>query len=204
LSTQFDDGAWFVKTRTWPFQTEFDSGFPFGHDQWISVGATAWASMAMLLAITSDSPPVVSRYGDPGTSLAESRQLPSDSDSTAEPVAKVSLKEVDFVRDVRPLLQRSCVGCHEGDVPEGGLRVTSRQGFLDGGESLEPAMTPGDSNNSRMIRILTGKVDGLSMPPVDAREEFPALTKLEIAQLEAWIDAGAGWPEDAKLDRPDR
>ena len=36
LRTQFDDGSWWVKTRTWPFQPHFDSRFPHGKDQWIS------------------------------------------------------------------------------------------------------------------------------------------------------------------------
>ena len=51
LSTQYPDGSWYVRSRSIKFQPYFDSGFPFGHDQWISAAATAWASMALAPAV---------------------------------------------------------------------------------------------------------------------------------------------------------
>ena len=48
--TQADDGSWHVKTRAIWFQPYFESGFPYGHDQWISTAGTAWASMALSMA----------------------------------------------------------------------------------------------------------------------------------------------------------
>jgi ankyrin repeat protein len=47
LSTQYPDGSWYVRSRSLKFQPYFESGFPYGHDQWISAAATAWASMAI-------------------------------------------------------------------------------------------------------------------------------------------------------------
>ena len=35
LNTQFEDGSWYVSSRSWPFQPHFDSRFPHGRDQWI-------------------------------------------------------------------------------------------------------------------------------------------------------------------------
>lgn len=49
LRTQGADGAWHVKTRAIWLQPYFESGFPYGHDQWISAAGTAWASMALSL-----------------------------------------------------------------------------------------------------------------------------------------------------------
>jgi ankyrin repeat protein len=46
-STQKPDGSWMVRSRAPKFQPYFESGFPYGHDQWISVSATAWAVMAL-------------------------------------------------------------------------------------------------------------------------------------------------------------
>ncbi|MGH9630071.1 MAG: hypothetical protein ACRD7E_17275 [Bryobacteraceae bacterium] len=60
LSTQFPDGSWHVRSRAIKFQPYFESGFPFGHDQWISVAATAWASQALALSIER---PVVTSAG---------------------------------------------------------------------------------------------------------------------------------------------
>ncbi len=47
LNTQFPDGSWYVRSRAVKFQPYFESGFPFGHDQWISYPATAYAVMAL-------------------------------------------------------------------------------------------------------------------------------------------------------------
>jgi ankyrin repeat protein len=48
IETQLEDGSWYVRSRTIPFQPYFDSGFPYGLDQFISIAATNWASMALI------------------------------------------------------------------------------------------------------------------------------------------------------------
>ncbi len=48
MNTQLEDGSWFVRSRTIPFQPYFDAGFPHGPDQFISAAATNWATMALL------------------------------------------------------------------------------------------------------------------------------------------------------------
>ena len=55
LRTQFADGSWFVKSRAIPLQPHFETGFPFGHDQFISAAGTNWAARALALAYTSKS-----------------------------------------------------------------------------------------------------------------------------------------------------
>ena len=50
VRTQAADGSWHVKSRSIWVQPYFESGFPYGHDQWISVAGTAWAVMALSLA----------------------------------------------------------------------------------------------------------------------------------------------------------
>ena len=50
LSTQLEDGSWYLKSRSIPFQPYFESGFPHGPDQWISAAATNWAAMALVAA----------------------------------------------------------------------------------------------------------------------------------------------------------
>ena len=46
-----EDGSWFVKSRSKPFQTYYESGFPHGKDQFISVAASGWATTALLLSL---------------------------------------------------------------------------------------------------------------------------------------------------------
>jgi hypothetical protein len=50
LSTQFEDGSWYVPTRAIPIMPLFESDFPYGRDQWISAAATNWATMALAAA----------------------------------------------------------------------------------------------------------------------------------------------------------
>jgi ankyrin repeat protein len=47
LTTQYPDGAWFVRSRAFPIQPYFESGFPFDRHQWISAAGTAWATLAV-------------------------------------------------------------------------------------------------------------------------------------------------------------
>jgi len=50
LRTQAKDGTWHVVSRSMPFQPYFESGFPYGHDQWISQTSTAYAAIALAFA----------------------------------------------------------------------------------------------------------------------------------------------------------
>jgi ankyrin repeat protein len=50
MRTQEPDGSWHVRSRAFGFQPYFESGFPHGHDQWISMAATAWSAMALMPA----------------------------------------------------------------------------------------------------------------------------------------------------------
>ena len=51
LTTQAADGSWHVSSRATKFQIYFESGFPYGQDQWISTMGTGWAASALALAI---------------------------------------------------------------------------------------------------------------------------------------------------------
>jgi ankyrin repeat protein len=51
LRTQLDDGTWFVRSRAFPAQAFFESGFPHGMDQFISAAATSWAAIALAGAL---------------------------------------------------------------------------------------------------------------------------------------------------------
>ncbi len=51
LGSQLADGSWHVRSRSKPFQTYFESGFPHGKDQFISLAASGWAATALALAL---------------------------------------------------------------------------------------------------------------------------------------------------------
>lgn len=97
--------------------------------------------------------------------------------------------EVDYSRDIESIFLKRCRSCH-GDQAKGGLRLTSREEALLGGD-LEPAFVPGKSDESRLIQLVSNDgVDGIVMPPTGKR-----LSVTEVRLLRAWIDQGAKWPK---------
>ena len=50
IRSQRNDGTWFIKSRSSPFQAYFESGFPHGPDQFISAAGSGWATAALVLA----------------------------------------------------------------------------------------------------------------------------------------------------------
>jgi hypothetical protein len=64
---------------------------------------------------------------------------------------------------------------------------------LKGGQSGEPAVLPGDSRASKLLRMVTDQVEDLEMPPLVKRSKYPALSEAEVALLRSWIDEGLPW-----------
>lgn len=56
IASQRPDGTWYVKSRSRPFQKPFESGFPHGKDQFISIAASGWSTAALLLALPESDP----------------------------------------------------------------------------------------------------------------------------------------------------
>jgi hypothetical protein len=51
VTTQQEDGSWYVRSRAMALQPYFDAGFPGGFDQWISAAGTNWATIALSQAL---------------------------------------------------------------------------------------------------------------------------------------------------------
>jgi mono/diheme cytochrome c family protein len=186
LETQEEDGTWHVARRAFPFQPTMKSGFPHHRDSWISAAATSWAVLALTYAA-----PVGAAPGRP----AVAQQPPPFRTPKGE-------RKVDFARQIKPLLERSCVGCHGGEKPRGLFRVDDRDAILKGGASGEAAIVPGRSEESPLVDYVSGKVPDSEMPPKAQRRRFPALRADEVALLRAWIDQGAEWPDGVSLASP--
>jgi ankyrin repeat protein len=185
LQRQGDDGAWHVVRRAFPFQPTMESGFPHHRDSWISAAATSWAVLALTRAL-----PVGPAAGKPAAAQPK------------PPVqARKEVRKVDFTRQIKPLLERSCAACHSGEKPRGLFRVDGRGALLKGGASGEAALVPGHSEKSPLIDYVSDKVPESEMPPRAVRQRFPALTTDEVALLRAWIDQGAEWPTGVLLTR---
>jgi mono/diheme cytochrome c family protein len=98
----------------------------------------------------------------------------------------------DFAREIQPIFAAKCLACHGSKMQMHGLRLDRRADALRGGESGVPAIVPGNSAQSLLIRYVSGGDPKVIMPP-----SGPRLTAEQIALLRAWIDGGATWPGDA-------
>ncbi len=109
-----------------------------------------------------------------------------------------SKSEELFARRIEPLLQEKCVACHgqpDRDI-EGGLSLTRRAALMSGGDSGEPIIVAGKAELSPLILAVERKDSHWSaMPPKDADQ----LNAKQIAWLREWIDSGAHWPDEQKL-----
>ena len=99
----------------------------------------------------------------------------------------------EFEKDVKPLLERHCFECHGAKAQEGDLRLDVKAAALKGGESKEPAIVPGSSEKSRLIKLVTSNDPKLAMSHEEVR-----LKPEEVALLRKWIDSGAHWTDAAE------
>ncbi len=99
-------------------------------------------------------------------------------------------KEVDFTKDIQPLLNAHCVKCHGSKKQMGDLRVDSSAATLKGGER-GPVVIAGKSADSYLIAAVSHQDPEIAMPP-----EGDPLTAEQVGLLRAWIDQGAKGPAD--------
>ncbi|MFK7909155.1 MAG: PSD1 and planctomycete cytochrome C domain-containing protein [Akkermansiaceae bacterium] len=108
----------------------------------------------------------------------------------------------DFVRQVQPILEENCVRCHGENKQKGELRLDTRAGLLEGGENAD-AIDLKEPEKSEILRLvkLAHDDDDIMPPTPDEKGEDGGepLSKEQIALLEAWVTAGAPWPEGVTL-----
>ncbi|HLY11337.1 MAG TPA: PSD1 and planctomycete cytochrome C domain-containing protein, partial [Planctomycetota bacterium] len=104
--------------------------------------------------------------------------------------------EVDFVRDVQPILEAHCLSCHGQKKQKGRLRLDSKGAALRGGVS-GVALIPGRSQESRLFQVLLDPNPDERMP-----KDTDPLKKEQIEILRRWIDRGAAWPDSASAKEP--
>lgn len=98
---------------------------------------------------------------------------------------------VDFDQDIRPLLQQHCVECHGEKKQKGELRLDAKIfAFKDGHDGM--AIVAGDAARSLLLQRIKSTDDDERMPPKGA-----PLSPAQTALIQAWIQSGAAWPENA-------
>lgn len=92
-----------------------------------------------------------------------------------------------FRETIAPLLEAHCLECHgSGERLRGGLWLTSREGFLEGGDS-GPTIDAQDPAKSLLLAKISYRDEAHRMPPKGQLAEADQLA------LQSWVEAGAPW-----------
>ena len=97
--------------------------------------------------------------------------------------------DVDFQKEIAPILEDRCWYCHGEDEQESGLRLDLRHSMLRGGDSGLPAVVPGHPEKSYLIEVVSHLDPNAKMPPDEDK-----IPDSEINLLKRWIKQGAVWP----------
>ena len=95
--------------------------------------------------------------------------------------------DVDFGRDVLPILSENCFHCHGPDekTREAKLRLDTKDSLL---RTQKPIVLPGKATQSELFKRLVTKDSDDLMPPPKSKK---TLTPAQIETVRRWIDAGA-------------
>jgi hypothetical protein len=107
--------------------------------------------------------------------------------------------QIDFGRDIKPILTNTCYRCHSGEKPKSHFLLTSRETALKGGDHGVDII-PGQSAKSPLIHYVARLVEDMEMPP---EGKGTPLTPEQIGLLRAWIDQGVAWEKAAPENTTD-
>lgn len=106
-------------------------------------------------------------------------------------VAPVVVDEVSvYATQIAPILEANCYSCHGEKKQKGKLRLDSRAEAFKGDRATW-LIIPGNAEESELLKRVVLPADDFDIMPA----EGDPLNPEQIAQLRAWIDAGAEWPE---------
>ena len=93
--------------------------------------------------------------------------------------------QVDFQKDILPILKASCLGCHDADETQGEYLMTTRENAIG-----EGVIVVGHSDQSLLIDYVAHLELDYEMPPIGKGEK---LTDEQIGIFRAWIDQGLAY-----------
>ncbi len=105
--------------------------------------------------------------------------------------------QVDYLRDVKPVLTQHCYRCHGASQQKADLRVDTAA-FLKAGGAGGPTLTPAKTAAETMLlQVILGTHEDIAQMPY----KKPAMSDAEIAVVRAWIEAGAPAPEQEEPEK---
>jgi len=109
---------------------------------------------------------------------------------------RAAAQEPDFKKDIAPLLEASCIKCHNETKAKAKLIMSTKEGFMKGGEDGKIIDVAKPAESMMIKALLLPPDDDEAMPPVD---KAPRPTAAQIEMLKKWIAGGAKWPDGVTL-----
>ena len=113
--------------------------------------------------------------------------------------------EINFNRDIRPILSDRCFACHGPDAnisdDAGGFRLDVREESVAELESGGTPIVPGDPDASELISRITSQHESLVMPPPQTNL---TVSPAEAQLLRRWIEQGAHYEGHWAYQTPQR
>ncbi|TWT43517.1 WD domain, G-beta repeat [Thalassoglobus neptunius] len=104
----------------------------------------------------------------------------------ATSLSSLNAEQVSFHKQIRPIFQLHCQGCHQPAKRGGDFVMTSVSELLEAGESGEDAIIPGNPESSYLLEQITPENGEAQMP-----KGKPPLSDEEIELVRLWIEQGA-------------
>jgi hypothetical protein len=104
-------------------------------------------------------------------------------------------REVLFNRDIRPILNTSCTGCHGGVKKSAGVSFIYRDEALGVSANGKKIIIPGDPDSSEVVKRITSTDSRHIMPPAHGDHARDPLKPQEIELIKEWIRQGAKYEE---------
>src|SRR5438132_5164068 len=92
-------------------------------------------------------------------------------------------EKVSYYKQVRPILQAHCQGCHQPAKARGEYVMTDFARLLAGGDSGDKAVVPHQPDDSRLVADVTPAPGGQAKMPPDGKNPLSAD---EVALVRRW------------------
>lgn len=109
-----------------------------------------------------------------------------------------SSEPISYNKDIRPIINAKCISCHGGVKQSGGFSMLFEEEAMAMTKSGKPAIIPGNSRKSELVKRLRHVDEELRMPL-----DRDALSEHEIQLISDWIDQGAHWEDHWAYIPPD-
>src|SRR5262249_50074616 len=105
-----------------------------------------------------------------------------------------AVADVGFNKDIKPILEGTCLRCHNPEKAKGKLRMNTRENFMKGSEN-GPVIVAGKPGESPLCKLVN--------PPKSSEDRMPPeggpLATAQVETIEKWIKEGTKWPDGVAL-----